>query len=637
MILNYKLAKENHQAAIKILVPTFESKKIENPYISYQPIGDKIRLRTALYLKAQTYQQKHQDQNQIPDLKAAYNTYLTLDTLITQTRQGFKAVGSKYFLQQEIVPIYEQAISVALDLFQQTKDSAYYETAYELINKNKAIILIEDLQDEKIMLAAKIPADSIAKVQALKKKFQNLEAAIYDAYQEGDTSLVQQHQATHFDTKRTYDKLIDQLKIAYPNYKDKYEPDTKNDIKTIQRQLESNRAVIEYFVGEQYIFITTITNDIFKIESLSKPADFDVYCKEFIQMSRGNNLEAARFSKISYQLYQDLLSPVLDNLEGISRLTFILDDLLLQIPFDELLTSPYTITPNTWGDTAIPYLIKDYALSQVYASSLLFNKQEEERLKKATKTFLGIGIVNWDYTSKDTLPIIDSAFQERFKGQLIYSDDEVIGIQSIIGGDTLINKKATKQFIIDNAHKYGIIQISSHGFSNEESPYNSGLVLAKTVEGEDNILRVSDIYGLELNAKMVVLSACQTLAGTFQKGEGMRTLARAFAYAGCPNLVATLWNIPDASSKDIFIQFYRNLKQGQPRDVALQQAKLHYLRETDDANKMLPHRWAQTVLIGDTSPIYFGPSWAKIATWSLSGIGLSLGFLFLWRSRKKRI
>ena len=635
---DYPTALKNFQNALKSLIPSFEPQTLsENPILSLQPTGDKVRLRSALYLKAQTYQQKYSDEKKQPDLAAAFDTYLTLDTLITQTRQSFKSVESKYFLQATIVPIYTQAIKTALALYKLTDKSFYQEAAHIFLARNKAVILLEGLQDEDIKFIT-IPDSLLAQESQLKKTNYELETTIYELEQnEGAQATIKHLRDSLFATKRAEEELIAYFEEEYPLYyqnKHNYYPSLS--IATIQKQLEPDQAVIEFFVGKNDLFISAISKKHFQIYQTPLAETFESLAYDFIKMTRGDSLEEKRFTATAFQLYQDLLQEPLAALAPtINRLTIIPDDLLLLLPFDVLLTQPHLITPDTWHEDNIPYLIRKYALSQVYASSLLFNQQDQERLKEATKPFLGLGLERFDYTkTTDTLNSeLDSLFQRNINGELPFSPDEVRNIQSIVGGDTLINRAATKQFLQKNGHEYQILHFATHGFADEDSPNNSALIFAKLPSQSDYLLRANEIASMNLNAKLAVLSACQTNYGPLQKGEGMRTLAKAFAYAGCPNLVATLANIIDGSSKDIFTSFYQHLKKGQTRDVALQQAKLNYLKNLDGPNKAHPNYWAQTILIGDTAVLKIGHPINEI--WYLIG-GTMLIMFLLWRFLKDR-
>ena len=90
-----------------------------------------------------------------------------------------------------------------------------------------------------------------------------------------------------------------------------------------------------------------------------------------------------------------------------------------------------------------------------------------------------------------------------------------------------------------------------------------------------------EIYQLDLNADLVVLSACETGYGKFNQGEGVMSLARSFMYAGTPSLVVSLWQVNDQSTAIIMQLFYEKLEKGMPKDIALRQAKLEYLKNAE--------------------------------------------------------
>ena len=299
----------------------------------------------------------------------------------------------------------------------------------------------------------------------------------------------------------------------------------------------------------------------------------------------------------------------------------------MHLSFDVLLTKPYRLQPDTWSEA--PFFINKYAHHQVYANSLLFDTEAQDEKGKAAKDFLGLGLEYANYASNESLK--DPGIQQRISGPLPFADDEVLGIQAIMGGDVVLNQKATKDFFIENAPAYEMLHLAMHGYSDEENHLNSALIFSESEEEKDHLLRVPDIFALDLSASLVYLSACQTNHATVKKGEGMSTISRAFAYAGCPSMVASLWNIPDESSHKIAIAFYKNLKDGQTKDMALRNAKLTYLENTK-INGALPNLWAQTILIGDPKPIVKNMDYRKIF---LLGIGGMLSFLLFLFIRRK--
>ena len=109
-----------------------------------------------------------------------------------------------------------------------------------------------------------------------------------------------------------------------------------------------------------------------------------------------------------------------------------------------------------------------------------------------------------------------------------------------------------------------------------------------------------DLYNLQLNADMVVLSACETGIGELQKGEGIISLARGFTYAGAKSIITSLWSVEDECTKKIMISFYEYLDQGLAKDAALRQAKLDYINDEQTTHvDAHPFYWSPFIGVGD--------------------------------------
>ena len=99
---------------------------------------------------------------------------------------------------------------------------------------------------------------------------------------------------------------------------------------------------------------------------------------------------------------------------------------------------------------------------------------------------------------------------------------------------------------------------------------------------------------MDLDAALVVLSACQTGLGLVTEGGEIIGLTRAFLYAGTPSVVASLWSVDDASTAMLMTRFYRNLK-SMPRDEALRAAQADLMHDSGTA---APYYWAAFYLTG---------------------------------------
>jgi CHAT domain-containing protein len=144
------------------------------------------------------------------------------------------------------------------------------------------------------------------------------------------------------------------------------------------------------------------------------------------------------------------------------------------------------------------------------------------------------------------------------------------------------------------------IHFATHGLVDSRYPGLSALVLSQFDERgrpQDGFLRLNDIYGLKLDADLVVLSACDTALGREIRGEGLIGLTQGFLSAGARSLVASLWQVPDRATAELMTQFYRYvLTDGLRPSDALRKAQLW---SASQRRYRHPYYWAGFVLVGD--------------------------------------
>ena len=117
------------------------------------------------------------------------------------------------------------------------------------------------------------------------------------------------------------------------------------------------------------------------------------------------------------------------------------------------------------------------------------------------------------------------------------------------------------------------------------------------------MLYTGEIYNLELNADIVILSACETALGEIKKGEGVVGLSTAILYAGSRNMILSLWRVADNPTKKLMVYFYEFLlaeyddfAQMPSFANALYQAKLQIIKDGKYAH---PYFWSAFILIGN--------------------------------------
>jgi tetratricopeptide (TPR) repeat protein/CHAT domain-containing protein len=195
--------------------------------------------------------------------------------------------------------------------------------------------------------------------------------------------------------------------------------------------------------------------------------------------------------------------------------------------------------------------------------------------------------------------------------RLRFTGQEVAAIRDRLGAadaDVLTGLQASES-AVKAASAKGLlararyVHFATHGILGLDTGQPPALVLslvgndgARDEDGgvNDGFLRLDEVTRLQLNADLVVLSACETGRGRLYAGEGVTGLARAFLYAGSRGVVCSLWAVDDRETASFMALLYGGLKDGKAAADALRSAKLEMIR----AGKP-PVYWAPFILIGE--------------------------------------
>jgi CHAT domain-containing protein len=214
---------------------------------------------------------------------------------------------------------------------------------------------------------------------------------------------------------------------------------------------------------------------------------------------------------------------------------------------------------------------------------------------------------------------------------------DVATLSKNFSGYFAFDSLASEQEFKAKAGKFSIIHLAMHGLLDKKNPLLSSLAFTEDGDRvENNFLQAYEISKMKLNADLVVLSACETGFGKFEKGNGTASLARSFMYAGVPSLVVSLWQVNDASTSAIMQLFYKNLAKDMNKAAALRQAKLDYMASVNNPTAAHPAFWAAFVLIGDERPIAIATKGSRTMWYIVGSIGLLaiIGGIFALRRRK---
>ena len=177
---------------------------------------------------------------------------------------------------------------------------------------------------------------------------------------------------------------------------------------------------------------------------------------------------------------------------------------------------------------------------------------------------------------------------------------EVAAIGRIFGTQArvLVGPQATESAFRMFAPDQGIVHLATFGVLNKRNPLFSFVELGPG-ENQDGRLEVHEVFGLTLNARLLVLSACQTglAAGALADvppGDDWVGLVNGFLYAGVSNVMATLWPVADVATARLMERFYTELAAGRSEAEALALAQRAAVRNSATAR---PFFWAGFTLV----------------------------------------
>jgi CHAT domain-containing protein len=181
-------------------------------------------------------------------------------------------------------------------------------------------------------------------------------------------------------------------------------------------------------------------------------------------------------------------------------------------------------------------------------------------------------------------------------------------------GDVRLGDDASAAFLKQaDLRPYRVLHFAAHAIVDERSVDGTALALAPG-NGENGLVGAGDLAALQLDADLVVLSACRSAGGVLVGGEGVQGLTSPLLQAGARALVATAWRIPDQRVVPFIDTFYGALARGLTVVEALRAAKLSALKNGEP-----PRTWAAFLAIGD--PLVVVPLRTPPAHW-WSGIFL---------------
>ncbi|MEZ5308304.1 MAG: CHAT domain-containing protein [Pyrinomonadaceae bacterium] len=516
-----------------------------------------------------------------------------------------------------VIGYYKLYTGSLMKLHQKFPEQNYAERAFGAAESAKARVLLEALSADQRRIKSNVPTDLLEREKRTFREIKKLESErLTIASKPGGTSRAEELEKAITGKLAEYSAIRSDMRKGDPNFAGITEARPAS-IKEIQALLDSDTVLIEYSLGKEKSFGFMVTDKKVLGTDLPSSAEIEAIAGKAYKLlstraTDGNH--ATETKEALGKLARILVKPF--DLDKKKRVIIVSDGILQLIPFAAL---PYE---SADGKKAKTLLHRFEVVNLPSASTLTVLR------KTAAKTGMDLSVAvvadpvfspndpRVAQTAKSSevkkpaslvSEVVLRSFDSEGKGEfprLRFSRTEAGAINSLVPESrrlSALDFEADKDLVTGNRLKgFNVIHFATHGVLNNSNPELSGLVLS--LVGPDGgpkngFLRLYEIYNLDINPDLVVLSACRTALGKDQKGEGVIGLTRGFMYAGADRVISTLWMVEDRASAELMKSFYRSMiKEKLAPAEALRKAQLEL---ANSENWSDPYYWSAFTINGD--------------------------------------
>jgi CHAT domain-containing protein/tetratricopeptide (TPR) repeat protein len=589
------------QKALIVLSADFDSMDIsQNPTVR----GNKYltQLFDLFAVKAKILVDKSKSSpEEINLLNSALQINKSLDQLSDRLRSSDFDEESKLISSYDIHQIFGSAIKCSFQLYQKTLNEIYLEEALNFFEKNKYMLLFQDLELARKSNELDIPFHYRFRNDSL----QALKAEIKHKIDNSDPQTLNELSDDAFIVDQAILELRKEIEKEYPNfYKVDYDEMTVDLEQLKDYARKSQSLLIEYYVGDSSINVLSIGPSEVKIHEIQRTKKLNNVINDYLRLISTNNQNEniqenyESYLSTSILIYNEILYPILEKHEStdLEQIIIAPDGILAQVPFEALISNlPESDFPDY---SKLDYLVYSFKFSYVYSFNLFVKNLEKEKDKNNN-------VLAFSYSSIEVMDNPEKRSNDII--ELPGTIREIESIKKILKGKNLFleNEAATETEFKKRSTNYEILHLAVHGIGDFESSINSKLVFKNQKDSlNDGNLFLYELQNIDLNnSNLAILSACETGIGKEFRGEGVFSIARGFASAGCPSIIMSLWKVNDMVSADIMSALYKNLKKGEKLNEALRNSKITYINQSDPLMSH-PANWAAFVPLGQVNAIY---------------------------------
>lgn len=552
-----------------------------NPTLVLPPVSAYSRdYQTSLVLLGSIGRVRLRQSHTDPDMRVLANAaYDTLFSLINYMRSNLTDDRAKLRLAERSQEWLPDAFADITELYRSSGNPYYLEKAFQISEQGKAFSLLEASRLKNA--TGLLPAD-----------LQKMQEDILDTERRavGHDSLREQVQKLKLE-------FLSRLKKEAPSYFAlKYRGPELNTGQIRSELLDSNQAMLSYFLEDSVLNVFLLSRDSFSLDTIRITKN---QIQALVRQFRANlnpvqadgTIDPNRvqdFLQASHELYRHLIGHTAGHYPLSERLIIIPDGALSDLSFDALLVHR---NPDQNDLPALVrnknFLVQNHMISYCFSAGLL---QEMKRRNGNSSLSLQLALFAPRFDpGSPVLPFMKN--QER----------EIQAIKDRVS-DAISPEQGTKEAFLAATRKNAYLHLCAHGFVSG-IPDSSFIAFRQNSAAADSsqFFYLSELYHHRLDQELITLTACETALGEHRSGEGNISLARGFAYAGVKSFITTLWKIQTEGAARIIPTFYDHfLNKNLPKDVALTLSKRAYLEE---GKGVYPENWAGMILIGNTAAV----------------------------------
>jgi CHAT domain-containing protein len=516
--------------------------------------------------------------------------------------------GMKRTFMEKLYDDYQETVLFMLE-------NKYKNQGFKYAESMKARVFLDQMAEGLVRPDKKLAPGLEEKRDKLTAKLSLLSREMHQADVEKEKKKLRELKEQYRKVKREFEDLMAKIRLNNPLYASVKYPGPVT-VRTLQKEvLKGGELLLHYFISPYKLYVFIISTRMFKVVPITiKEKEIKRIVKRYLLAVEENSKREIR--NYGKTLYRKLFKPLEKAIKWDKNIIIIPDGELANVPFESFITDK--------EEPGRPvFLLEKYRIKYMQSASLLSVLRKHYRRESDRKNFIGFGDPVYDYKNfrrgkpgqstltrsqgkEDEIKGIHRGRYARAGGmlnRLPHSGEEVRSIARLFAGGSSKSAVFLREEASEERAKalrmknFDYIHFACHGLVSDDfqSLVLSQLPPDKT--SEDGYLTLNEIMNCEFNAKLVVLSACQTGTGKLERGEGVTGLTRAVMYAGTPAVVASLWKVDDTAAKELMVLFYRNMMEKKmDKTEALRQAKLELLKNKKYGSVL---HWSAFVMYGE--------------------------------------